>query len=133
MRRKSSALPSDLQSACKRFENWRSSRRNRSRIPEALWDMAVPVAKVHGVYHVAKTLRLNYEGLKRRVDAAKHPSPQAENRIPFVEVELGRPFSPTECTIELEACNGTKMTIRLKGSDSVDVIALSNAFLGRRR
>jgi len=89
--------------------------------------------ELRGLAQFYEAVRTVSQAFKRRVDAAKHPSPQAESRIPFVEVDLGRPFSPTECTIEMEACNGTKMAIRLKGSDSVDVIALSSAFLGRRR
>jgi len=125
-------LPSDLAAVCKRFEQWRATRVGRSRIPASLWDLAVSLAKSHSVYRVSKTLRVSYHGLKRRVAAAAQPS-QEKCISPFVELDLSRSFPPEECIIDLADRDGSKMTIRLKGSSSVDVTALSSAFFGRGR
>ena len=133
MGRQESTLPSDLKAAGARFEKWRTTRSGRGRIPDTLWALAVHVAQRHGIYRVARTLRLDYQGLKRRVAAAKPPSPQDESFPPFLELDLSRSFSPMECVLELEERDGPKMTIRFKGSSPVDVIALSTAFFGRGR
>jgi hypothetical protein len=133
VRRNPSSVPSDLKAVRKRFEDWRTTRSGRSRIPESLWSLAVPVAKRHGIYRVSQVLRVNYQGLKRRVTATKPPSLQGESLSPFVELDLSRSFSPTECIIELEERGGPKMTIRTQRSNSVDVIGLTNAFFGRGR
>ena len=127
------SLPLDLASVCERFEKWRATRVGRSRIPASLWDHAVTLAKTHGVYRVSKTLRVSYHGLKSRVAAAAVPPPQEESISPFVELDLSRSFSPEECIIELEERDGSKMTIRLKGSSSVDVIELAGSFFGHCR
>ena len=133
VRQNNTSLPSDLKAVRNRFEKWRTTRTGRSRIPESLWSLAVPVAKTHGISRVSRVLRVNYPGLKRRVTAAKPPSLQEESSSPFVELDLSRSFLPTECLIELEERGGSKMTIRLTGSNSLDVIGLSSAFFGRGR
>ena len=133
MGRQAPSLPSDLKAAIKRFEEWRATRTGRSRVPESLWSLAVSVAKLHGIWRVAKALRVNYEGLKRRVTAKKSPTPKEESFSPFVELDLSRSFPPKECIIELEERDGPKMTIHLKGTDSIDVIGLSKSFFGRGR
>ena len=127
------SLPSDLASACRRFEKWRATRKGRSRIPASLWELAVSLAETHGVSRVSKTLRVSYRGLKRRAATAAPPPTQEKSFSPFVELDLCGSFSPKECIIELEAPKGRKMTIRLKGSSPMDVIALSSAFFGRGR
>ena len=133
MARQAPSLPSDLDAAINHFEEWRATRTGRSRVPESLWSLAVSVAKTHGVWRVAKALRVNYEGLKRRVAAKKIPPPKEDSFSPFVELDLSRSFHPKECTIELEERDGPKMTIHLKGTDSIDVIGLSKSFFGRSR
>jgi len=47
------------------------------RIPEALWTVALAAARAHGVYRTARTLRLNYTDLKRRLAGrTAHPPSQ---------------------------------------------------------
>lgn len=132
-RQNPTSLPSDLKAIRQRFEKWRTTRSGRSRVPESLWSLAVPAAKTHGIYRVSQVLRINYQGLKRRVTAVKPPSLQKESISPFVELDLSRSFPPTESLIELNERGGAKMTIRLRGSSSVDVIGLTRAFFGRGR
>lgn len=132
-RQRLTPIPSDLAAVCKRFEKWRATRVGRSRIPASLWDLAVSLAKSHSVYRVSKTLRVSYRGLKRRVAAASARPSQEKCFSAFVELDLSRSFPPEECIIDLADRDGSKMTIRLKGSSSVDVTALSSAFFGRGR
>jgi hypothetical protein len=57
-----------LQQVHERIEQWRSSRTKRSRIPQDIWQDATILGEKLGVYPVARALRLDYQGLRRRVD-----------------------------------------------------------------
>ena len=61
-------LPARLISLRERFEDWRGTRKTRSRIPEPLWDAAVKAAGTFGLHRTAKALRVNYYALKKRVE-----------------------------------------------------------------
>ena len=51
----------------RRFDEFRSSRPHRTKLPETLWQAAVELAREHGLHPVAHPLRLDYMGLKRRL------------------------------------------------------------------
>jgi hypothetical protein len=126
-----------LQALKDRLEQWRSTRnRGRGRIPEAIWDEATNLALHHGVSRVSTRLRLGYDALKRRVDTrgqeATLPSPPSAGPA-FLEV-AGIPSSPSPpgCLLELENGSGCKLTIRLEGPPSFDLVALTKAFWGGR-
>ncbi len=63
-------LPADLARGRDRLAAWRATKKPRSRIPEALWEMAVKLAAKHGVHRTARTLKLDYYSLKKRTLAA---------------------------------------------------------------
>jgi hypothetical protein len=46
----------------------RSTQPRGKRLPDSVWQAAVELAREHGVYSVAHHLRLDYAGVKRRVD-----------------------------------------------------------------
>jgi hypothetical protein len=50
-----------------RIERWRTTRERRTSMPSDLWAEAARLAQGHGVYPVARALRISYEGLKRRI------------------------------------------------------------------
>ena len=66
-RRTAQTLPPRLEAGRDRFEQWRSERGPRRRIPEALWRVASELGVEFGVHRTAKALRLNYDALKARV------------------------------------------------------------------
>ena len=115
------AHPTSLDRVRWRFEHWRRTRPPHSRIPEALWTVALAAARTHGVYRTARTLRLNYTDLKRRLGAANGaPAPAT-----FVELlPVPSPGGPA-CTLELETAQGTKLRIQLQGIAPPDLTALS--------
>jgi len=45
MGRKAQPLPADLARARTVFDRWRKGRKIRTRVPEELWDTAVPLAR----------------------------------------------------------------------------------------
>lgn len=98
-------LPADLVAVQTQFEHWRATRSKLCRIPEGLWSAAVEVAGEHGVQRVARTLRLDYMDLKRRVQACTAELPEVSVRgVRFVEVPLSP--SPEEASV---AASGVAM------------------------
>ena len=53
------AVSEELAQARRRFKRWREVRTGRARIPEALWAIAVGLAREHGLNQTAGALRLN--------------------------------------------------------------------------
>ena len=61
-------LPRRLEGIQRRIERWRQTCEVRSRIPDSLWAAAVRMARAYGVNRTARALRLDYYGLKKRVE-----------------------------------------------------------------
>lgn len=126
----------------RRFERWRGAHRSRSRIPKSLWAAAVKMAERHGIHRTARTLRINYYALKKRVEEVSAARSSASQKgVAATFLELGPPadhgfatFSPRcptgpcECTLELEERGGAKMRVHLKGIEAPDLAALSRSF-----
>src|SRR5450631_4250217 len=112
-------VPVGMQRVYRRFERWRRSHRGRLPIPAALWASAAEVAREHGVFRTAKTLRLEHGKLKRMVASAKPAVRRASAPPQAGFLELVAPLSSgpdlTECVIELEGRRG-KMRIQWKGA-----------------
>jgi hypothetical protein len=120
-----------LEQARRRFESWRrrraSSRGVGSRIPEALWALAVAAAREHGLNPTAQFLHLDYNHLKKRLHAASGAARLKRPRAAFVELPTpSHHLSP--CTIELENAHGAKLKIHLANPASVDWVALTRSF-----
>ena len=112
-----------------RLERWRRTRKKRTRIPEQLWQESVEVARGYGVNQTARALRLDYYGLKQRLDAGfAGTAVEQEPVASFVELVGASPVVVSECLVEVESASGTKMRIHLKGSP--DVALLRSLFWG---
>jgi hypothetical protein len=122
-------LPADLVRGRSRFQAWRRKRKAGSRVPQALWTIAVRLAKTHGVSRTATVLGLDYYGLRKRTEAVAG-EPQA-NGAAFVEwpspVMVGK-----HCRLELDNGAGATMRVELVGYDAADVEALSRSFWNAR-
>ena len=118
-------LPADLARGRSRFQAWRERRVPGGRIPQDLWDIAVGLARTHGVSRTATGLGLDYYGLRKRVEVALvKPQSTAPS---FVElpspIRVGK-----ECRIELDNGSGATMRVHLVGYDAADVEAVSRSF-----
>ncbi len=103
-----------------RLERWRRTRKKRSRIPEQLWKESVEVARSYGVNQTARALRLDYYGLKRRLDAGLDTTVVEKERMgSFVELVVPTPAEVPECVVEVESVSGTKLRVHLRGSPEV--------------
>jgi hypothetical protein len=126
-------LPLKMEQARQQLERWRRTRPHRSRIPEPLWAVAVELARQHGLYATARTLRLDYTRLKARLKSARRAcgvssKPTSSPTEPPAFVELIRPGPPSfpESVVELEGPCG-RMRIELKGIAAADLVTLSRA------
>jgi len=122
-----------LEAVRKRFQIWRKNRSAGHRIPDALWGAAIELCRDHSVSKVSRALRLDYYDLRKRAHKAKDASLGSD--LGFVKLDLGAPLiSPPEWRVEMEARNGAKMTLSLKGAPrDLDPLELSRAFWSQGR
>ena len=126
--RQTRPLPEALERARKRLEDWRGTRTGR-RIPDPLWTSAVKLAGRYGIHRTSKALRLNYDHLKKRVEAAgPSEAPEARPAPSFVEVLPGPSTSRPECVVELEDPRGVKLRIHFKGTGAPDLASIGRLF-----
>jgi len=107
-------VPVKMEQARQQLESWRRTRPHRSRIPERIWAAAVELARQHGIYSTARTLRLDHTRLKARLESARRasgvrsqPAYRRAQRAPaLVELIGPRPGSFPEGVEELEGPRG---------------------------
>jgi hypothetical protein len=123
--KKREPLPPDLVRGRGRFQAWRRQRKAGGRIPQALWAMAIRLAKAHGVSRTAAVLCLDYYRLKERAEASAIESPAGGTAF----VELTSPvLVGKQCRFELDNGSGATMRVQLIGYDAAEVEALSRSF-----
>jgi hypothetical protein len=115
------------------FVHWRQTRPHpRARIPQALWEQAVALARVMPHSRVAQHLRLSSNALKKQMATPPHEPPPAVPSRPlgFVEVPSASPRSrPSLSTqVELHRADGTRLCIHAPAS-TLPLDALVRAFL----
>lgn len=129
-----STLPVRVSQLRSRIERWRRQRGKPARMPAPLWDAAVSLARTHGLYPIARALRLDYGSLKKRL-AGPVQGEAGGGSAGFVELNpaqwLGR-AEPGSVSVELWAVDGTKLIVRLPERERLDLPALIEAFQRRR-
>jgi hypothetical protein len=127
-RKKEAALPARLDRGRNRFERWRGTRENR-RIPESLWKLAEGLGAEFGVYRTSRTLRVNYEHLKRRVRlvAEKNGKLRAGEKASGFVPLMSAGLVGGEGAAEYQGTDGSWMRIEWKGP-APELSALSESF-----
>lgn len=120
-----------LEKLRQRFKDWRQSGRKGRKIPEEMWREAAGLAREHGVNRVARSLGLDYSGLKQRMNEGLHkakllPNVRGSN---FVELSVDTVVRIPECVMEFQGRQG-KLTIRLTEPGATDVVLLAKALTG---
>ena len=124
-----------LEQVEQRFRRWRESRKQGQRIPAVLWTAAAGMAKQHGVHRVARELRLDYNGLKKRVGPVGPAKRAAKIDAQFVELfaaPASQAPSVCECAVELENARGAKMRVQFNGNGLAGLERLCNSFWSAR-
>ena len=126
-RKGTTPIPEPIVHLQRQLDQFRSTQPHRTRLPETLWQAAVELARKHGLHPVAHPLRLDYMGLKRRLDGV--PAAKKKAAAPaFVELITAHPATVAECVIEFESRIGSKMRIQWKGSSTPDWASLLRAW-----
>jgi hypothetical protein len=120
-------LPGDLARARDRLAAWRRTKEPRSRIPESLWELAVKLANKHGLNRTARTLKLDYYSLKKRVESAAVGRGD-EDGVAFLELPATLAPVP-ECVIQFEDSRGT-LKVHLKGYSATDIATVGRSLRG---
>lgn len=124
--RKRRASAADLSRAIVRFKKWRQGRVSRTRIPTALWKLAVKVAGRHGVSRTATALKLDYYALKNRLPAQPVLISEPGRSSPpaaFTELTPG-PLFPSPCVLEFSDRTGSTLRVELPAGQVPDLVAL---------
>jgi hypothetical protein len=131
MKQKSTApIPEEIIELQRRFNEFRSTHRPRTKLPENLWQAAVELARRHGLYPAAHSLRLDYVGLKKRLgetSGVQHKL-RKPSKPTFVELISPVPAPLEECVIEVESATGGKIRIQWKSNTAPDWSSLLRAW-----
>ena len=118
-------VPAPLARGRERFEKWRSKQKTRTRLPKPLWSAAVKLAQQYGVNRTARALRLDYSGLKKRMESTVSDAPVLAGDPPaFIQLLSSELTAVAECAIECQDPNGTTIRLHLKGPQLPDLAAL---------
>ena len=120
-------IPGAIEQLQRQLDEFRSSQPHRTKLPETLWQAAVELARQHGVYSVAHPLRLDYTGLKKRLDGVPDPKKKAA-KAAFAELIADHSATMGDCVIEFESSIGSKMRIQWKAPTAPDWLSLLRAW-----
>ena len=129
----------DVEELRKRFEEFRSQHKRRTRLPEELWRAAAEIAGRRGMNLVCRCLRLDANSLKKWMGkGVSGPRPKYTRRKrsavtpPATFMELLRPASgAASCIIEVESQRGGKLRLELKGIATSEIAQLIHSFAGQ--
>lgn len=128
-------LPAEAGKLKERIEEWRRTRERQGPMPEELWAETVSLAESHGVYRIARAVGVNYGSLKWRVgrsgDVGRETPKAAGGFVEVNAMQLVGPGVEPTATVELTACDGAKLTVRLRACGAVDLTKLADAFWRR--
>jgi hypothetical protein len=135
-RKKTRPADTRVEQLRQQIEHWRQMRAKRSPMPELLWRAAVGLAREHGVYAAAQALRLSYDSLRRRAEAAgvarrvrRDRRASHQPRATFVELPpalTATAADPGGPIVEVVGPSGQRLTVRLRGGE-LDVAELIRA------
>jgi hypothetical protein len=120
-------IPEPIAQLQRQLDQFRSTQSQRTKLPESLWQAAVALARQHGVYAVARPLRLDYMGLKKRLGGVS-ALPRKAAKPAFVELITPHPATLEDCIIEFESAGGGKMRIHWKATAPPDWAGLLRAW-----
>ena len=132
--RSQSQVPAKLADGRQQFERWRSQHKPYTHIPEPLWALATELAREFGLNRTASMMRLDYYGLKKRLErpGLDDTSPATDGPS-FLELLPVQATPAVECTIECQNAAGTQIRIQLKGRDLPDLTGLCGELWSRHQ
>ena len=118
-----------MQAVSALFDQWRSTRKKRDRIPESLWEEAADLSPSYSTCQISKALRLDFKELKRRIrDRSSRAAPSE-----FVELKVERLFSTGTCVMEVRSPAGFELKIQTDAALPPQCMQLLSCFLDHGR
>jgi hypothetical protein len=129
MPRKQPPLPAQrLDEVKEQFKAWRKTRKSLRPIPEQLWSAAVDLTAHHSISQISKQLVVDYSALKRRVQLKKKDSAALTSSPDFIELNLKPPAAASECMVEMQNRQGSRLRMHFRGQPGVDLLQLAKLF-----
>jgi hypothetical protein len=130
MPKKNVWLPESISELRAQLEEFRATHPRRTRLPGSVWRSATELARCHGLYVVARSLRLDYSTLKKRVNGSTPPCrPRRKKSSPqFVELVGTTRASVDEYVIEFASAHGPQLRVHCKTTTPPDWVALLQAW-----
>ncbi|HEX6502438.1 MAG TPA: hypothetical protein VF011_04270 [Terriglobales bacterium] len=101
--------------------DFRSTHPPRTKLPPSLWQSAAELARYHGLYLVARSLKLDYCTLKKHVSGSPKCTGRRKKAQPkFIELIGATRHSVDEYLIEFESARGRKLRIHCKTNTPPD-------------
>lgn len=117
----------------RRLQDWRRHHQAPTPLPDEIWEEAVEIAAVHGVYQTSRTLGLNYANLKKRVEDARHvvePTPALPSGPTFVELLAPMAAVVGECALEVASRQGARMRVEMRNVPVSGLATILREFAG---
>ena len=124
-------IPESILELHAQLEQFRSTHPPRTRLPVTLWQSAAELARQHGIYLVAHSLRLDYTTLKTHVNGSSEPCRPRRRKAAvakFVELIGAAHRGVDEYVIEFESDRQPKLRIHCKTATPLDWVALLDAW-----
>jgi hypothetical protein len=130
MPRQTAPVPESITELQTELQQFRSSHPPRTKLPQSVWQSAVELARCHGIYVVARSLKLDYCTLKKHVGGSPESPFRGRKKAPtkFVELMGAARASVDEYVIEFESARGRKLRIQCKSNTPPDWPALLRAW-----
>jgi hypothetical protein len=125
------SIPEPISELQAQVEQFRSTHPKRTRLPASFWQSATELARQHGIYVVAHSLRLDYTTLKKHASGSSAPSRPRRNKAAkakFVELIGAAHERVDEYVIEFESVHGPKLRVHCKTAAPPDWAALLDAW-----
>ena len=123
-----------LEDVQRQFQAWRQQRVKGQRIPDALWQAACALYPRYSIYQISRTLRLDHMDLKARVGVGEKRRSKRKQEPQFIEL----PFTSSavadtaECLVKVRDRRGTRIQIKVKGTDLGPVLEALKGLLAEK-
>jgi hypothetical protein len=122
-------LPESITLLQAQLQQFRATHAVRTKLPATLWQSAAEVARCHGVYVVARSLKLDYSTLKKHLNGSpKPPRLRRKGQAKFLELIGATRQTVDEYLIEFESARGRKLRIHCKTNTPPDWPVLLRAW-----
>ena len=130
MFRQTGPLPESITQLQAQLQQFRGTHALRTKLPATLWQSAAELARCHGLYVAARSLKLDYCTLKKHLNG----SPESATRLrrkgqpKFLELIGATRQTVDEYLIEFESARGRKLRIHCKTNTPPDWPVLLRAW-----